>query len=1491
MENNNEPKNIVELKTTKPQEGKNIGLFEATMRGVKPEVIGNSSFINNVYLESDEDIKNFFVKSGITDENYINRQIKVLKSQYEGIKTGQYSVEQRMARGVQMTADEFVGDIGTITQIPVDLYYRSYGGGSNKLKYANDYSYLDMDSYFTQEADGSLKKHELSKWERMFDPSYMVGRTKDEMGNPTGMPMIMKVDPTKLNYGDYKPLHVFGDSDVWGSSPVFDAIGGFVSGAVPTTLKTVAQIVSIIDTAGEQLNRATIPGWEEISGNDEGNSFLGEWANYDANWLEKFEYQPSDQVKEGGFFGSYGSFMYGFGDFLGKLVPQMALALASGGMSTVGQATLATGGKAALNQVGKEAGEMILKKSLMKTALKASQKFAMVGTIQATGANYQDMISSGYSQEKAANIALALSPAVYMTEKILASKWLPGKLGAGEFDVAINGAMKKSIGEMAKNQSSKLATDAGKKEVVKAFSKEAVKNFKKAPIKSTIAGVKGAVKNTMAVPKHVKDFMKATGKTLDDWETKWFWSRGNPVSIVKAAGYEGFQESLEQAIYIGGFYGGDQFADNNAVVGNGLMGYKYFKRDVLSNKTWDELKENFWAGAVLGGFVSGVAKTRKNNITDENYLMYAASTGQMEDVKFSYLQKKDELFGSTDINPDLQIIKGTNEDNTYATVADDIFVTSPNGEKIQAFKKGQELKSVGDLNLYNALMEADYVQKLVNDEGFTPEHAAKFTGAEGIMLKGHKAFKSYSQAKQQVEELNQQLKDENVNDDQKATIKAELEKAEKNVVDYRNEYEYLMKPDNEGKALEEKIEYLKYQNEVYKKQLEKEGITEEGKKAINQKIDTNNILIDKYSNDIDGVVYDKNGYSKAYKDNLKNSLALMASANKFAAEALEIEKKAIKTQDGKYTLKEKDIKKFMGLREKYISTMADTDIYSMVNAIETNIDIALAKNRVILNNNKFNKEEQDKAVISLNEIKGNIRKAYDEMVSESKSSGIDARKEFEAKNKGMSIIFNEINKLNKTVDFKTSGVATAVKDIFSEVDALLGDIDDFAGMGVGMDLIQSDEGEYEQQQVEEASQLNTLFTSIYHGKISQFRDSYSGLQSKVDMEAEQEKLRAMPDSQLRDYIIYDNIKKELKDLESKNEMKENLLEVEKRLVDYLSMLEDLDYVLDLRKDVINPLNENKEDNKFLSKQDRPITLEEYNRYTALNKELKGKLKEQLENIAGQKKANANYFLLDRINKAHMNKNALTLLFDNAKFKAAVYSNNIKNIIDGIDLPKNTDPTTIDEDTRLKLEKAERAINDVFEMIHEKKDLWANEEFLYDILKNSFMYNMSNSKDISFLGNVEYDVVDKTTAEMNARKYGEVYNGDTVTKTGMRLSYEHFVNVIIKLGSDVSMTELNKARHELYIDEKVVSSTEQIYSEDATIAFLLGGNKVFDTLIKTEQRILKEESRADFDRYYKPNIMFLTGQVQTGKTQQMTPQIIKLLNKLGVNKKYCIYFIF
>ena len=472
----------------------------------------------------------------------------------------------------------------------------------------------------------------------------------------------------------------------------------------------------------------------------------------------------------------------------------------------------------------------IMKKSVKGNLARMNQKFMLMGTMQSTGMNYFELRQNGIDDLTATAVATVMAPIMYATERVVGIGYLRSKLGVNALQKGVSDVLKKNgmeavqkaktealtevIGKAAKNAKSKLGSIKGVKDLTKNFSKSFIKKL--GGTKAGYEAAKSSVKKGMdaAVDSGTRGvFGKvAPGKILtvvDDLEmwydkasilkgsnalSSYIKGRGNVFTMVKAALSEGTQESLEQSGYILGYYMHDNLlADEDATVGQGKMGYESWSRDVMSKKTWHELKENFLGGAYAGGIMSAVTRNA-GDMYNRGYLFEkGAAEGEthlIDQRLRQVFEANPETYGSMDHDPSFNTLNKNGSDSAYTEVDKDY--------EHAGLKKGQKITSQAELNYYLMVQHNNDMKDLYESTGLGIGAMKKFAENNSMFHNGLAVFRDIKKTRSSIAEKKSELEKDDISPDKKSTLETEVAKLEAKATELNTKYEYLMKDDGSG---------------------------------------------------------------------------------------------------------------------------------------------------------------------------------------------------------------------------------------------------------------------------------------------------------------------------------------------------------------------------------------------------------------------------------------------------------------------------------------------------------------------------------------------------------------------------------------------------------------------------------------------------------------------------------------------------------------------
>lgn len=1546
-----------------------IPFYDSKTKGFNSRELASSGMKDNVFLETEEELIPKFIEQGMNEET-ARLNYSQIKGDYDNLKLGIFDE----GGPANMETPSTVWDVMNIGQTSQDqiksTQFLKLPKETGIASVYNDYTYLDESKYVTTNKDGKKEVNELTALNRIFNPRLVIRKDTDEYGNQVGKSYIAEMEDWNTNAKE-NPYLAFASPKVYGHTAVFDELNSFLSGmVVQGVLGTAGNLISI---TGELLEWGAEKGIDALSYGgvvddketvkgaiDEYNpiTFLGDMlGNYSSRW----KFQASDELMEDGFTGSLASFSVNTAEGIGEFVPQLIAAFYSGGGSVFGttaakigakQAIKASGKKLAQKELTKAAAEKTLIKTMKGRGMNATRAFASVGTAQGMSGLYQDLRSNGIEGPTAAGLALTAAPIIWATEVFTAGVWMKGPLGINSFDKVVSESIQESIGKMSKNGLRKLTTDEGMNSFKKQFGISMIKNTAKAFRKGPKAIYKEAVNASRAAASDISGLAKKNiGRfgglvTTPVNVTKGIWNGlgvveasmanklFNPATAVKGAIGEGIQELLEQISYHHIYYAHDNLlADKQSIPGKGMMGYRSYKNDVWGRKAKEALKESFIGGASIGGFTTGFIRSRNKGITKDNYLAMAAYNNQISSVIESMTKQRDELFGSYEMDPDYNVLTNNETDNVAEVVAEDVSYFNGRAE-VKLFEKGQELKSMNDVNYYHAVLDAQMAELLVKEQGFDPANVQMFAGQEGILFRAFDKFKEIKETKSRIESIQAEFESDEITPEKRTGLETELIKLENELEEHKANYNYLVAPDNTRNKLSNNIKNANEEINTIDSQLnsgelndanislaqskidslkdivENPSSTDEEKSEANKSIAELNRKISsgKLSNEDINTLRDakallqnqiksfelqhsktnaNNGYSLAYKDTIKNSLALMSFANKKAAEVLKLKDKYSEfTEMEIKDMSKEDVQQFMSIRNSIITGMNSKNIYDNVKLIEQEIDKVLLKRKeqhaLYESDQQIISDEALKSKNIINDLKSILGRTtnIDEAVKDVESLSL------------FSDLEKSINDLISVDIGGTFGLSSEIDNDFKEVSDLLNEY-----IATQEDLLLDYELEgfegLEPQTVEAFKGAKSLFSK---SKIALDRFTEQQV-SSLGFETEINRQRGLTDDQLREEIMLTSIQETLDQLDKSKDndySDQNLISLNRQLEEQFNQLEMFDNVIDIRSNVFNPLQDST-DRKYLDPVDRIISDKDYSRLKKEMAELSVRTNEHLKAVEAMVGSQSNYLTYERIGQSQMNLHALTILSDNSDTTPFINKDELDKELGLLTdlIPDVNDPSEINDKHRTDLVNVETRIRNIFNKIWHNRESLTIDSVLTSLLENSFITSDSiGNRGRRYNMDSEYDNHSKTTIIQNTIAYSNYVNTSSWENTiGARAGYNHFVNTLIKLTSDVSPSQIDEKRVEVYGDETIASSSEQINAENEAVAYLFGGSNTFEKIRSIEYELNKkhlgEIRQESFAHKYRKNSLLIEGEVQTGKTMQVSKQIIKLATALKEDSKFIL----
>ena len=1154
-------------------------------------------------------------------------------------------------------------------------------------------------------------------------------------------------------------------------------------------------------------------------------------------------------------------------------------------------------GNVMASKLQKETVVGVIGKSLKGNLLRANQKFMLMGTMQATGMNYFEMRKNGISQDMATGVAMALSPIMYATERVVGIGYLRSMYGVTGMQVAAKEFLKnqglevvskaqgqafsKVLGGYAKNAKNRLKSIKGVKDLTKAFNRDMVNNIAKSTGKS-LTSVKEIVAEGVKKAPNVGTrslFGKTPGKLIgkiDEWEQlydehqiiknadgflKYLSGKGNPITMAKSAMAEGTQEGLEQVGYILGYYVHDNLlAEDGATKGRGKMGYESWKDDVMSKRTWHELKENFIGGAIAGGTISGFMGGGGGKYNADYLFIQAAQKGETEilDAYYRQLFESDPAsLGSTEHDPEFGVLTKNGTDKVWMTVDKDY--------EAAGLTEGQELKSQAEIQYYQIIKNNHDIKELYEETGLGINAMKRFTEYNSMFYNGLDVFRD--------------LKEKRAN---LAALEAELKDAEGDVAD----------------DLTGKIEGLKKETEALAAQYE-------------------------YL-----MVADESGYSKGYKDSIKAAKTFLSMANEEAASQMKLrDKYKVKDDTQEIKFSEKDVAEFMKQRDLYAEKTEDINLYARVKMADDRLEqwasvIGESNSAAIYEAMKAMTDEEvgvvEEMKTSLNELEYLTKNFADGKTSLSfiKRNNILANITTMARSVSTLAtssanpeITNVFDNLRKQINSVQSNIETDVVESMMESSArkYVSELDE-DGNAIGTKILdtpltQDDEGFNAAMSDKQLSMRLSSRKSIdeaFNSKTSQDENikgiidhakNYGYYDSAVagdDVPAEAI-LKLKDDVYLNaaNELLQDLKNKEKTDFRNEPDIKE-LLDTVKLQIEELDMIKD---AFKVRAVVFSELSKSEKYNKMLEPKDRLIDPKlaelKIDNATREQEQLKSYIT-ILEQKVGQR---SDYYKKSRHRRTIMDRHFLTALFDLAKVKAIIPSDAISKLEALKFTPIKDTPYTVEEESEIAAN--EKAINEIINVVNEHREQLKDKDIIKDLLTSTFLepHLYDDTASNAYYNNaIAYDefnrnsYIDKIATSQIDVGYG-MYTGIENFRNDLDvIAYTDLVNNLVKVLSDAPPTQAASTRLQYYESNTVVSSIEQIVPENEIYAWLHGGMEVLQTVRDVEELLDKGLfHRPDLD-LFNSRSAFLGGDVQTGKSAQVIPEILKMSLINGKYKK-------
>jgi len=1534
------------------QEGDpDFGFMALQQKGVTSGDMGNSSFVDKIYLEDRDKFVGKLIEGG-ADEEQANVFYDAKRNEYEGLKNGFYTNDD----ATDLNAMEYgQTSVGAFKKDLYNSYSQNTSMGAKGFKVANSYSYLDRSIFkYKDQKTGKMIEKPLSRYDASTDPSLVIDKGSD------GMPFIRQLQAGENHY-EFETYHTGflwkDEHNVYGGNALEDATLGFISGFTTLPGRIIAGGGAVITSAifGEPTDKdGTLQDvydfWDDAT-----------------NMADRLQYRPSDEVMEGGFTGSFGSFAYAMGNGVGEMAMQIVMATATmGGSLEVGLGTgalralakrtlikegmevgakkaivegLKYVGKKNLDDVGKAAiaamdsalkksagtaveqalSKAVMNKSLIGKAGNFMNNYGVIGGLQSSGAVFDGAMRNGLDKRSAAGLAIGAGAITYATEKMFSSGYLNSMMGAADLDKAASKFLIKEFGATSKEALETTITKMGKtalkgpNAVGRMTTNYTAKMIKKFADKNGI-GYKAA-KKILGKARKVRDLGdKTIGKvatTIDkmttginkaeqDWVKKnYLDGRMNVPNIIKGMFGEGTQEASEEVGNIGlnwahdnlkMSFGGGTMEEYRKK--KGYMGYLSFRDEVLSSATANNIFQNFIGGFAIGGFMAGVSKTQGNGYADADNALFdmAAQRGESEKLMKSFYGKwkntNAKAYGSTDHDLSMKVLTHTDDNSPTVKVEEDF--------SSYGLEQGMELKTQADVNYYNILKQIKYSEKLYEETGFTPGYLDKFKGQESLFENGMQIFRDLDELKKSAVKTQAKLKDEKITPEQKEQLEKELAQYGEAEKVMQERFDYLMKPQ-------------------------------------------------------------ANGFSKAYDDTYKNSLALMELANDEAFSNM----KANYENEGKKfpdKLGKKELEEFHKLRDKSLGENLQKSFYhDMINSIRSVnefTDSRIERAKKLLEDSNINdeqKSELDGIIEDFGATSNDYKKSMADIDSNLKieagklnsmkaedgpfdSSAITALLDSRVKQQTnmTTKLTSQLSSLGKFAGLASSNkeISSIMDDFTNEAENIFSSIRDdnkfmtkdvvneefgitekkslpikntFARV-VGLNA-QDENGEMVNvgnASIEELSQQlrisGTNVIDVFNaGRIASDENFKEATRIAKQSETEEGRIALLNETY---ELVY---KSHLDSLEAskENDYNENLISLIQETEGVLKDLELAKKSLLVRNRVFYDmtLDTDKEIHRD-PKVDVPLDDKSYNEILEKVNQAEIDIKGHLENMKNAAGIRDSYFAIERHTTTIQNKHSLSIIVDDESLKDKEWAKDIAEKLDKIELPHvdmDAYGTGLSSEEQIKIDKAEKEIMGLMQIIHDNRNDIKSKAVLSSILKNSVLdanaitkfgepSGKNYLKGAVILGKRKIDIMKPLVSESS-----DVNSFTCVTKNPFinQLNYVHFVNFLVTNLSDVNPKDIASIRYtvnEMFSDNDKIafSSTEQLMQENAALAFLNGGDAIFNDIMKIEDEAHKDvgvDIRPSFNN--KPGFMFLTGDAQTGKSVQMTPQIVlfnSILNK-------------
>ena len=591
-------------------------------------------------------------------------------------------------------------------------------------------------------------------------------------GMDKGEPVLRKLKGSEYD-PSYQRYSVWGNDAAYGGT-ILEPFANFVQElalSIPTLIAFAGKQAAILD----RKMGTEIP-WTE---------YEGDIWNEALNAIERLKWQPSDYTMAGGWF-DHGAFsksqMWNMGGGLGMLMPQRWGASFFGNMAAkfvqrnavkmlphvVPGRILKPMAADALEASGKAAGEVVTNPGVVgrmtaatgQAASKLPETMAQynyrvqkvmkyaamgastgIGTGQALKGFWDEAKGVDVSDDDAFWLTLAAAPAVTLTELML-GKYLTKGIGDdmitprsiwGETAAMkhLSGVIKKEFGDLAAKGSMPVSSEA------KGFLMNSI-------MKKALPGLKGIVEKVSVVP------------------------------VLGGATHEGFQEWLEQVYYVGlqrlynKYYAENDEGKFKNTEGPGM-------RKVL--------KENFWAGFILGGVMDATTGSYRNKQQDkfvESMIINGQENELNEIVKQGY---KENYFGLTGLNH-----LGEQQENGAPGSG---LIVNKNGELDQyGFERNYEVKTQNDINAYNFIQKINITKDAYNYGVHNIDNITAYGESPSIIGEVFQLSKSMMTIDNELKELNTKLSESQTNQQANVPgIKAEIAAKQNELESLKKQYE------------------------------------------------------------------------------------------------------------------------------------------------------------------------------------------------------------------------------------------------------------------------------------------------------------------------------------------------------------------------------------------------------------------------------------------------------------------------------------------------------------------------------------------------------------------------------------------------------------------------------------------------------------------------------------------------------------------------------